>query len=70
MAILALALVVLMLSSLPAMANDFPLSSGDSVLVDALDYPCDAQEADVSIGSFAVSAWVVMAVADTSEDYQ
>ena len=56
--ILALAVVILILPLTPALAADFPLSSGDDEISDALDYLRDAQDSDGNIGGFAVSAWV------------
>jgi len=66
--ILALALVVLILPSAPVMATDFPLSTDDTAITDALDYLRQAQAADGNIGGFAISAWVVMALVAAGED--
>ena len=49
-------------------AADFPLASGDGVIVSALDYLSDIQEANGSIGGLAISSWAVMAIAAAGED--
>ena len=53
----------------PALAaSSYLLQPGDDEVADALDYLRDAQEDDGNIGSFGISAWVVMAIAAAEED--
>lgn len=66
--ILALVLAALTLPPTPILATDFPLSTDDTVITDALNYLRGAQASDGNIGGFAVSAWVVMAIAAAGED--
>jgi len=49
-------------------ADQYPYSPDDSEVADALDYLRGQQAADGSIGDFATSAWVVMAIASAGED--
>ena len=53
---------------LPALAHSYPLQPGNYHIVDALNYLRGAQQDDGSIGSFDISAWVVMAIAAAEED--
>ena len=66
--ILVLALVFFALPPTPVLATDFPLSTDDTVITDALDYLWQAQAADGNIGGFAISAWAVMTIAAAGED--
>lgn len=50
-----------------ALAADYPLPASNAVITNALDWMHDQQSADGSIGSFEISAWVVMAIAAAGE---
>ena len=49
-------------------AASYPLTASDNQVADALDYLRGVQSSDGSIGSFASSAWVAMAIAAAGED--
>ncbi|MFW6056334.1 MAG: InlB B-repeat-containing protein [Chloroflexota bacterium] len=51
-----------------AMAADYPLDENSGVIDDAVDYLLQEQASDGSIGGFAISAWVVMALAAADVD--
>lgn len=66
---IALTVVILLLSPLAgASAPSYPLPPFDEVITDALNYLRDAQDNDGSIGGFATSAWVTMAIVAAGED--
>ncbi len=52
----------------PALAAEHPLTTSDSEIIDALDYLRGEQTTTGAIGSFADSAWVVMAIKAAGED--
>jgi hypothetical protein len=49
-------------------ASNYPLSSSDDKVVNALDYLRNIQTTQGDIGGFATSAWVSMAIAAAGED--
>ena len=62
--LLIITLLLSCLIALPAMAvTSYPLPPDDDKVIDALDYLRGQQATDGSIGDFATSAWVVMAIA-------
>ncbi len=50
------------------LAYSYPLQPDDPEIEDALDFLRDSQQSDGSIDGFAVSSWVVMAIAAAGED--
>ncbi len=67
--LLVLSLLLPCLLTTPSIAAEtYPLTTGDPEVADALDYLRDQQDASGSIGDFATSAWVVMAIVSAGED--
>jgi hypothetical protein len=67
-ALLISALIVSCLLASPVKATDYPYSSSDGQIADALNYLRSQQDSTGMIDSFGNSAWVVMAIAAAGED--
>jgi hypothetical protein len=64
------ALILPGLLAVPVMAveEDYPYTTGDDEVADALNYLRSVQESDGKISDFSTSAWAVMAIAAAGED--
>jgi len=48
--------------------EDYPYTSTDNIIIEAVDYLRSRQSADGGIGGFSASSWVAMAIASAGED--
>jgi hypothetical protein len=66
--LLLISLIVPALLITPVMAAEYPLTTSDDEIINALDYLRSQQDSDGKIDSFGNSAWVVMAIKAAGED--
>jgi hypothetical protein len=66
--VLLISLIIPGLLITPVLAAEYPLTTSDDEIINALDYLRSQQDSDGKIDSFGNSAWVVMAIKAAGED--